>query len=154
MHSPPVLPYILAAVALYVFDHTVRLVRTRYTTAWLTSENALNGGTTLVNVPSLDAGWRPGQHVRIRVVGDTWFGWLATWFFGRARPFTVATASNSGGMLLVIKARGTWTRKLLRMAEAGNATEKTTEVELGRESAREVRIIVEGPYGGLFYSYP
>ena len=148
MHVPFVLPYILAAAAFYAFDHIVRLARTRYTTAWLTAETTLNGGTTLVNVPSLDAGWRPGQHVRIRVIGDTWFGWLATWFVGRARPFTIATASNSGGLLLVIKARGAWTRKLLRVAEAGDATEKPAQVELGHEPAREVRIIVEGPYGG------
>ena len=148
MHRPHVLPYILAAVVLYAFDHTVRIARTRYTTAWLTAENALNGGTTVVNVPSLNAGWRAGQHVRIRVIGDTWFDWLATWFVGRARPFTIATASNSGGMSLVIKARGAWTRKLLRMAAAGEATEKSTEAALGRELTRKVRIIVEGPYGG------
>lgn len=146
MHYPMVLPYLLATVVLYGFDHIVRIARTRYTTAWLTAENTLNGGTTLVNVPSLDAGWRAGQHVRIRVIGDTFFGWL-TWFVGRARPFTVATGSNSGGMLLVIQARGAWTSKLLRMAAGGgDIKEKSTEVELGREPARQVRIIVEGPY--------
>lgn len=141
-----VLPYLLAVMVLYGFDHIARIARTRYTTAWLTAENALNGGTTLVNVPSLDAGWRAGQHVRIRVIGDTWFGWL-TWLVGRARPFTVATGSNSGGMLLAIKARGAWTRKLLRMATAGDdVKEKSIELELGRRAPREVRIIVEGPY--------
>jgi hypothetical protein len=55
-------------------------------------------------------------------------------------------------MLLAVKARGAWSRKLLRMAEAGNATEKSTEAELGREPAREVRVIVEGPYGGPGYT--
>ena len=148
MHTPSVFPYILAAVALYAFDHTVRIARTRYTTAWLTAETALNGGTTLVSVPSLDAGWRAGQHVRIRVIGDSWYSWLTTWFVGRARPFTIASASNSGGMLLVIKARGAWTRKLLRMAAADDATEKSTQAELGHNPTREVRIIVEGPYSG------
>ncbi|KAH9166989.1 hypothetical protein EDB89DRAFT_1856948 [Lactarius sanguifluus] len=152
MHQPFMLPYILAAVALYAFDHIARIARTSYTTAWLTAENALNGGTTLVNVPSLGGGWRAGQHVRIRVIGDTWFGWLATWLVGRARPFTIATGPNSGGMQLVIKARGPWTRKLLRMAAASDAAEKPADAELGCKSAREVRVIVEGPYSGPGYT--
>lgn len=135
-------------MVLYAVDHAIRLARTRYTTAWLTAESGLNGGTTLVNVPSLDAGWRAGQHVRIRVIGDTWFDWFKTWMFGRARPFTIASASNTGGMLLAIRARGAWTRKLLRMATVDDAAEKPTEPELGSEPGRAVRIIVEGPYGG------
>ncbi|KAI9440697.1 hypothetical protein H4582DRAFT_1488315 [Lactarius indigo] len=152
MHKPFIWPYILAAVVLYAFDHVARIARTRYTTAWLTAETALNGGTTLVEVPSLGAGWRAGQHVRIRVIGDTWFSWLATWLVGRARPFTIATGSNSGGMLLVIKARGAWTRKLLRMAAAGDAAEKSADAECVCEGARQVRIIVEGPYSGPGYT--
>ncbi|KAH9055774.1 hypothetical protein EDB87DRAFT_1779870 [Lactarius vividus] len=152
MHQPFMLPYILAAVALYAFDHIARFARTSYTTAWLTAENALNGGTTLVDIPSLSGGWRAGQHVRIRVIGDTWFGWLTTWLVGRARPFTIATGPNSGGMQLVIKARGPWTRKLLRMAAADNAAEKTADTEPGRKPAREVRVIVEGPYSGPGYT--
>ncbi|KAH9066825.1 hypothetical protein EDB87DRAFT_463238 [Lactarius vividus] len=148
MHKHFIWPYILTAVALYAFDHVARIARTRYTTAWLTAETALNGGTTLVEVPSLGAGWRAGQHVRIRVIGDTWFSWLATWLVGRARPFTIASGSNSGGMLLAIKARGAWTRKLLRMAAAGGTAGKSTDTEGGCDSAREVRIIVEGPYSG------
>ncbi|KAH9040998.1 hypothetical protein EDB85DRAFT_2253799, partial [Lactarius pseudohatsudake] len=152
MHQPSMLPYILAAVALYAFDHIARIARTSYTTAWLTAESALNGGTTLVDVPSLGGGWRAGQHVRIRVIGNTWFGWLATWLVGRARPFTIATGPNSGGMQLVIKARGPWTRKLLRTAAANDAAEKPTDSEPGRKPAREVRVIVEGPYGGPGYT--
>ncbi|KAH9000461.1 hypothetical protein EDB92DRAFT_1940194 [Lactarius akahatsu] len=152
MHKPFIWPYILAAVALYAFDHVARTARTRYTTAWLTAETALNGGTILVEVPSLGAGWRAGQHVRIRVTGDTWFSWLATWFVGHARPFTIATGSNSGGMLLVIKARGAWTRKLLRIAAAGSAAGKSADAEGGCDGAREVRIIVEGPYSGPGYT--
>ncbi|KAH9026839.1 ferric reductase like transmembrane component-domain-containing protein [Lactarius pseudohatsudake] len=155
MHYPPILPYLLAAAVLYAFDHIARIARTRYTTAWLTAENALNGGTTLVDIPSLGAGWRAGQHVRIRVVSDSWFGWWGTWLIGRARPFTIATGSNSGGMMLEVKAQGAWTRKLLRMAdEAADArpAEKSTDTERGRGPAREVRIIVEGPYSGPGYT--
>ena len=115
-HARGSLPYVLTAVGLYVFDHLARIARTRYTTGWLTAESALNGGTTLVHVRSLRAGWRAGQHVRVRVVSNSWFGWWTTWFFCRARPFTIATGSDSSCMMLPIKAMGSWTRNLLRMA--------------------------------------
>lgn len=149
------LPYVLTAVGLYVFDHLARIARTRYTTAWLTAEHALNGGTTLVHAPFLGAGWRAGQHIRLRVVSSAWFSWWATWLVCRARPFTIATGSNSTGMLLPVKAHGPWTRSLLRMSgEAADARpeEKFTDTERGRAPAREVRIIVEGPYSGPGYT--
>lgn len=148
-HAPASFPYVLTAVGLYVFDHLARIVRTRYTTGWLTAEHALNGGTTLVHVPSLRAGWRAGQHVRVRVVSNAWFGWWATWFLCRARPFTIAAGSDSGGMMLPIKAMGSWTRNLLRLAgEADDARPEPvyTDLEHGRGPAREVRVIIEGPY--------
>ncbi|KAH9991983.1 hypothetical protein BJV74DRAFT_771842 [Russula compacta] len=154
-HSSTSFPYLLAAVGVYIFDHLIRLARTRYTTAWLTAEHALNGGTTLVHVPSLGAGWRGGQHVRLRVISDAWFGWWTTWIFGRARPFTIAAASNSGGMMLIIKAQGSWTRNLLLMSgDAADARppEKFPDAERGRGPAREVRVIVEGPYSGPGYT--
>ncbi|KAH9039359.1 hypothetical protein EDB85DRAFT_1930166 [Lactarius pseudohatsudake] len=143
MHKHYIWPYILAAVVLYAFDHVARTARTRYTTAWLTAETALNGGTILVEVPSLGAGWQAGQHVRIRVIGDTWFSWLATWLVGRARPFTIATGSNSGGMLL--SDQSPW-----RVPD--DAAGKSADAEGGCDGAREVRIIVEGPYSGPGYT--
>jgi ferric-chelate reductase len=148
-HARASLPYVLTAVGLYVFDHLARIARTRYTTGWLTAENALNGGTTLVNVRSLRAGWRAGQHVRVRVVSNAWLGWWTTWFFCRARPFTIASGSDSSCMMLPIKAMGSWTRNLLRLAgEADDARPEPayTDVERGRGPAREVRVIIEGPY--------
>ncbi len=149
-HSPICVPYVLTAVGLYAFDHLARIVRTRHTTGWLTAEHALNGGTTLMRVPSLQAGWRAGQHVRVRVVRGGWFAWLATWFLGRARPFTIAVGPNSGGMMLEIKAAYSWTRNLLRMAgdaEDVSLEEMSTSVERGRGYARGVRVMIEGPYG-------
>lgn len=136
-------------MGLYAFDHLARIARTRYTTGYLTAEHALNGGTTLVHVRSLRAGWRAGQHVRVRVVSNAWFGWWATWFFCRARPFTIAAGSDSSCLMLPIKAMGPWTRNLLRMAgEADDARPEPlyTDVERGRGPAREVRVIIEGPY--------
>jgi ferric-chelate reductase len=153
-HRSACVPYVLTAVGLYAFDHLARVVRTRHTTGWLTAEHALNRGTTLVHVPSLRAGWRAGQHVRVRVVSGGWLAWLATWFLCRARPFTIAAGSDSGGVMLQIKALGSWTRSLLRVAgDADNAPparrpeQISTNVERGRGSAREVRVIIEGPYG-------
>jgi ferric-chelate reductase len=147
-------PYVLTAVGLYAFDHLVRVVRTRYTTGWLTAEHALNRGTTLVHVPSLRAGWRAGQHVRVRVVSGGRFAWLATWFLCPARPFTIAAGSDSGGVMLQIKALGSWTRNLLRVAgdvDDGRPARRpehiSTDAEHGRRSAREVRVSIEGPYG-------
>ena len=56
--------------------------------------------------------------------------------------------------MLQIKALGSWTQNLLRAAgDADNARSArrpeqiTTDVERGRRSAREVRVIIEGPYG-------
>jgi ferric-chelate reductase len=156
LHRRACVPYSLIAVGLYAFDHLVRVVRTRHTTGWLTAEYSLNRGTTLVRVPSLRAGWRAGQHVRVRVVSSGWLAWLVTWFLCRARPFTIAAGSDSGGVVLQINALGSWTRNLLRVAgDADNARPARSPeqistdvtVERGRGSAREVRVIIEGPYG-------
>ena len=152
-HRSACVPFVLAAVVLYAIDHLVRIVRTRHTTGWLTAEHALNRGTTLVLVPSLRAGWRAGQHVRVRIASDGWLVWLATWFLGRARPFTIAAGPDSGGMTLQIKALGSWSRNLLRMAEDADDIRlkgMSASAERGRGSAREVRVIVEGPYGNYY----
>ena len=152
-HRRDCVPFVLTAVGLYAFDLLVRVVRTRHTTGWLTAGRALNRGTTLVHVPSLRAGWRAGQHVRVRVVSGGWLAWLATWFLCRARPFTIAAGSDSGGVMLQIKALGSWTRKLLCVTDTNSARPGrrpepiSTDVQRGRGSTREVRVIIEGPYG-------
>lgn len=141
-------------MGLYVFDHLARVIRTRHTMGWLTAEHALNGGTTFVHVPSLREGWRAGQHVRVRVVSGGWWAWLVTWFLFRARPFTIAAGSDSGGLMLQVKAVGSWTRNLLRVADDGDNArgvrrpeQISTDSERGRRFARQARVIIEGPYG-------
>lgn len=151
-HRNDCVPYVVAAVVLYAFDHFARVVRTRHTTGWLIADHALNRGTTLVHVPSLRAGWRAGQHVRIRIVSGGWLARLTTWFLYRARPFTIAAGPDSGGMMLQIRARGSWSRYLLRVAGDAddsdvNLKDMSKSAERGRGSALEVRVIVEGPYG-------
>ena len=93
---------------------------------------------TRVEIPAINAGWRAGQHVRLRVISFKmgWFGWA------KVHPFTIANVAESGpeGMVLMCKRAGGWTRKLYEIAKLG--------VGCG---GREVRVVVEGPYG--LYSF-
>lgn len=77
--------------------------------------------------------------------------------FGRARPFSIATAPGGGGLELVVKSRrGKWTGSLYEVAQGQDGRgvkpsgmgygEKGEDVERGYEGGREVRVIVEGPY--------
>lgn len=81
-------PYILMAIAVYMLDRLCRLVKTRYTTARLTALPEL--GMTRVEVHGVNAGWRAGQHVRLRVLsrGLGLFGWA------ECHPFTIASVSK------------------------------------------------------------
>ena len=94
-----------------------------------------------MRVPSLNAGWRAGQFVRLRVLSGRmgWYRW------SEAHPYTIATAcegSGAEGMTLMIKKTGRWSRTLYDIASASK------EGESG--GAPTVRVLVEGPYGGLF----
>lgn len=142
MHQPSLLPYILASVFLYTADRVMRVLKTRIATATILPLPEM--GATHVEISSLNAGWRPGQHVRLRVLsrGMGWFGWTET------HPFTIATASEShDGLVLMCKEAGDWTKRLGLMAK-GKGYE-------GGES--QVKVWVEGPYGGpgrmLFASF-
>ncbi|OCB87147.1 hypothetical protein A7U60_g5661 [Sanghuangporus baumii] len=133
--------YVLLAVGIYGFDHLFRIVKTRFATARLTAVPEL--GLTHVEVPSVGAGWRAGQHVRLRVLSGSmgWFGWTT------AHPFTIASAAESDkGMVLMCKKAGGWTRKLYTAASQSG----TGGIENGynMQSTREMKVIVEGPYGG------
>ena len=69
-----------------------------------------------------------------------WFGWA------EVHPFTIASVAESGpeGMVLMCKRTGGWTRKLYEIAKLGGYEE-------GGVGGREVRVVVEGPYG--LYSF-
>jgi ferric-chelate reductase len=90
-HAPSTTPYILLALGFYLFDRIVRLLKTRYTTARITALSEL--GMTRVEVHGVNAGWRAGQHVRIRVLerelaGHTKLGML------ECHPFTICSVSE------------------------------------------------------------
>ncbi|KAG1741004.1 hypothetical protein EDB19DRAFT_1828386 [Suillus lakei] len=104
--------YVMAACVFYILDHVVRAVKTRVTTAKLSPLPEL--GITRVEVPSLNAGWRVGQHVRLRVLSSSmeWWGW------SEVHPFTIVNvAETPEGMVLMF--------------------------------GRDVRVMIEGPYGGV-----
>ncbi|KAK8846510.1 hypothetical protein IAR55_005596 [Kwoniella newhampshirensis] len=110
------------------------IFKTRLATARIV---ALPGAdTTLITIPELRSGWRPGQHVRIRVPA---FG-LVRGF--ESHPFTIASAPNGEGLVLMCKKAGDWTTRLNHHAAAGSITETG-------EKGRHITIILEGPYGGL-----
>ncbi|KAG9310140.1 hypothetical protein JVU11DRAFT_9756 [Chiua virens] len=137
-HSPVVRPYILVAVIFYGADQLVRTLKTRITTATLRPIPEL--GLTRVELSSLNDGWRVGQHVRLRVLSRSMglLGWT------ESHPFMIANVNRTEeGLVLMCKKVGKWTG---RMYEAANTS---TYGESGKELGKNVRVMVEGPYGGL-----
>ncbi|KAG0697450.1 hypothetical protein DFH29DRAFT_1003688 [Suillus ampliporus] len=137
-HEPACVPYIIAACVFYIFGHVIRAVKTRITTARPRPLPEL--GITRVEVPSLNSGWRAGQHVRLRVLSSSmgWWGWT------EVHPFTIANVTQtSEGMVLMCKRTGRWTNSPFSMAQTASYG------ETGKDVGRDVRVIVEGPYGGV-----
>ncbi|KAL5512662.1 hypothetical protein ACEPAG_2928 [Sanghuangporus baumii] len=133
--------YVSLALGIYGLDHLLRIVKTRFATARLTAVPELD--LTHIEVPSVGAGWRAGQHVRLRVLSGSmgWFGWTT------AHPFTIASVAESDkGMVLMCKKAGGWTRKLYTAANQSGAD--GIEKGYNMQSTREMKVIVEGPYGG------
>ncbi|KAH9944663.1 iron reductase [Amylocystis lapponica] len=142
LHMPWAIPYVVIAGAFYAFDRVLRLVRSRYTTAHLRTLPEL--GMTRIEVPAVNAGWRAGQHVRIKVLsaGMGWLGWAET------HPFTIASVSKGAsdeGLVLMCKKAGDWTGKLFELAKRADYGEANG---LGPR----VRVIIDGPYGGPGHS--
>ena len=127
--------YIIAGGGLYALDHLLRLCKTRLCSARIRPLPELD--TTRIEVPHVNAGWRAGQHVRIRVLttGMGWFGWA------EAHPFTIASVSEGPeGMVLMCKKGGRWTQRLYELGTAARH-----QVEEG--GGCTTRVLVEGPYG-------
>jgi ferric-chelate reductase len=137
MHVPSIAPFVFAAVAVYAFDTAIRLFKTRLVTGTLTAQ----GKMTKLTLP-LGAGWRAGHHVRVRVL-STRIGVLR---WAEAHPFTVASAPGGGSQLeLLIQPAGTWTNQLGAIARG----EFSDNNEKGVDMGVPVRVVVEGPYGGV-----
>ncbi|TFK81375.1 incomplete iron reductase [Polyporus arcularius HHB13444] len=137
-HYPVCVPYVVTAAVAYGLDRFLRVIKSSVVTARLRPLPDL--GVTRVEIPALNAGWRAGQHVRLRVfsLGMGFRGWA------EAHPFTIASVSRcpSGeGLVLMVKKAGDWTTKLYDVAQRADYGEANG---LGGN----VRVLVEGPYGG------
>ena len=140
-------PYTIIAAGLYIGDRLLRLLKTRIATAHIECIPEL--GTTLVRVSSLNAGWRAGQHVRIRILSSKmgWLGWT------EVHPYTIAnaavrpqygdTSAGGDGLTLLVKKSGDWSKKLYTIAEA-------REYDSWPDKGTNVRVHIDGPYGTSF----
>lgn len=119
-------------------DHLIRIFKTRFAIARIKAVPEL--GLVRIEVPAIKSGWRSGQHVRLRVLSSE----MGAIRWSVAHPFTIANASNSEadtGMVLLVKKAGKWTNRLYDAA--GRAGYYSSE----SETLREMRVVVEGPYG-------
>lgn len=120
----------------YGLDHLLRLLKTRIATATLRPIPEL--GLTRVEIPSINTGWRAGQHIRLRVLSMS-MGFIGT---TEVHPFTIANAPNAQeGLVLMCGKAGGWTSKMFELSRTAVYGEQ------GHEIGRQVRVIVEGPYG-------
>ncbi|KAH8823322.1 hypothetical protein DL96DRAFT_270256 [Flagelloscypha sp. PMI_526] len=145
LHKPTMHPYIYAVLAIIAYDRVMRMVKSRFSSALLRPLPEL--GCTRVEIPNINAGWTPGQHIRLRVFSSAMglFGW------SEVHPFTVASiAESQEGLVLMCKKTGDWSSRLFEAAKMGGYA-----MAAGVE--RRVMVHVEGPYGGgghtLFPSY-
>ena len=119
----------------------MRLVKLRICTARIRPLPELS--TTRIEIPKVNAGWRAGQHIRIRVLssGMGVFGWTEN------HPFTIASLSKTEeGLVLMAKKTGNWTTKLYKMAITSGYG------EAGKGTGGNVNVMIEGPYGKLLSS--
>ncbi|KAF7303754.1 Iron reductase [Mycena indigotica] len=143
-HKTRLRPFIYVALGFYALDHALRLLKTR--THIATLRPLADMGVTRIEIPQITAGWRAGQHVRIRVLT----GALGVFGWAESHPFTIASMSGAQeGLVLMAKKSGDWTTKLFDFAKSGGFTAAGV--------GRNVRVVVEGPYGGpghaMFNSY-
>lgn len=137
LHMAGTIPWLLAALGIYGLDHLIRLFKTRICTATLRPVPEL--GMTWVEIPHLNAGWRPGQHVRLRILSARLgiLGWT------EIHPYTVASASGDG-LILMVKKAGDWSNGLYNMAT------KIDAIYAGDGgSSTKATVWIEGPYGGV-----
>ena len=137
MHMPETIPWLVVAAGIYGLDLLTRMLKTRICRATLRPIPEL--GITRIEIPHLNAGWRPGQHVRLRILSTN----LGTLGWCEIHPFTIASASGDGLVLLVKKA-GDWTTRLYKIA-----TESDGIYSGDGGSEMKATVWIEGPYGGV-----
>ncbi|KAH6904251.1 ferric reductase transmembrane component [Coprinopsis sp. MPI-PUGE-AT-0042] len=135
LHQKSLLPYVLTCAFLYAFDRVARILKTRIKTATIIEIPQLDA--THVEIPSLNAGWRAGQHVRLRIL-STKMGWLG---WTEMHPFTIASSTSSPDacLTLLCKQSGDWTKALAQLAK---------QKDYSVDGQGQVKVMIEGPYGG------
>ncbi|KAG9311375.1 ferric reductase like transmembrane component-domain-containing protein [Chiua virens] len=140
-HEKRMLPWMLATGAIYGLDRIFHLLKTRIFNARIRAIPDLS--VTRIEIPALNAGWRAGQHVRIRVLSSAMglIGWM------EVHPFTIASvAKTPEGLVLLCKNVGGWTNRLNELAKvAGYGCEDG-------ELTRSITVMIDGPYGGAGHS--
>lgn len=135
-HTPSCVPYAIAACVFYGLDHLIRIIKSRITTATLRPIPEL--GLTRVEIPTINTGWRAGQHVRLRVLSTG----MGLWGLTEVHPFTIANVANTGeGLVLLCQKSGKWTTRMYELSSTAKYGES------GKEIGRSCKIMVEGPYG-------
>ena len=135
-HNANCIPYVIVASVFYGLDHLARAIKTRITTATLRPIPEL--GLTRIEMPTINAGWRAGQHVRLRVLSTA----MGLWGMTEVHPFTIASVSKTEeGLVLLCKKTGRWTTKVYETAST------SVYGEQGQEVGRNIKVMVEGPYG-------
>jgi ferric-chelate reductase len=127
-----------AGAVVYMISMIFNLFKTKITRAELLALQA--AGSTVVTIPALRTGWRAGQHVRIRVPA------LGLRLGFEGHPFTISSAPDGEGMILMCKNSGDWTRALHKLAQGPSSQRESA---LGTNAPVDVTMIVEGPHGGL-----
>lgn len=86
-------------------------------------------------IPSLNAGWHAGQHIRLRILST------AMGLLGMTEAYPTVRNNADEGLVLMCKKTGNCTRKLYEMAlEPENG-------EQGEKCKRRMKVMVEGPCG-------
>lgn len=91
-----------------------------------------------MEIPTINEGWRAGQHVRLRILSSG----MGLWGALEAHPFTISTIPGTNqGLVIICKKVGPWTSKLYDTANS------SVRGEQGGAIDKSVRVMVEGPYG-------
>jgi ferric-chelate reductase len=160
VHTPYAAPWIYVPIALYGLDLALRLIRLRIKDAVLVPVG-LRGQMTLVHVADVQAGWKAGQHVRLRVFS----GGLVF----QSHPLSILSAPsdssvypqgvlNPGTLILAARACGDWTRALSTLANPTSSSPFSAEEDVDSDcnesslfipgGGRHVQVMLDGPYGG------
>lgn len=123
LHDDKLRISVLIVAGFGLFDSGARMLRGSFTIAEVSFNSVLDACE--VRVDSLNQGWLPGQHMRIRVL-DSRLGFGSLF----SHPFTITNSPGTSMTFLCFR-RGDWTTRLCNAAS----------------SSTSVRVLLDGPYG-------